>query len=305
MRSIYLSPVELFPLHLKKVAMLTIPVLLVSCLVAILSAFVFHDHHHRKAFVGSVGLVASVAMYGSPLVVVKQVIQTKSVEFMPFYLSFFSFLASSLWMAYGLLSHDLFLAAEKGYENFKLERVALSMLVAGPALWLLGSIHNSCQIYERSDGHVQILQESVLIPFLMASMLFLIGAIVNGREQVGHSHRHGLKLLGDTWIWLGIFGSLILFIGALANVVKVFKMLQLSGLRLEKLRGGAQERLVRLREGQMPLLGGEQRRSNRTREGPMPPIVEEQRRERPAVDVEEGASKEVPTPYKDVLVGQR
>ncbi|KAL0318029.1 UNVERIFIED_CONTAM: Bidirectional sugar transporter SWEET3 [Sesamum angustifolium] len=95
----------------KKAAMLTIPVLLVSCLVAIISAFVFHDHHHRKAFVGSVGLVASVAMYGSPLVVVKQVIQTKSVEFMPFYLSFFSFLASSLWMAYGLLSHDLFLAS--------------------------------------------------------------------------------------------------------------------------------------------------------------------------------------------------
>lgn len=29
---------------------------------------------------------------------------------MPFYLSFFSFLASCLWMAYGLLSHDLFLA---------------------------------------------------------------------------------------------------------------------------------------------------------------------------------------------------
>ncbi|KAK4431356.1 Bidirectional sugar transporter SWEET3 [Sesamum alatum] len=92
--------------------MLTILVLLVSCLVAILSAFLLHDHHHRKAFVEkSVGVVASVAMYGSPLVVAKQVIQTKSVEFMPFYLSFFSFLASSLWMAYGLLSHDRFLAS--------------------------------------------------------------------------------------------------------------------------------------------------------------------------------------------------
>ncbi|KAK6155590.1 hypothetical protein DH2020_009838 [Rehmannia glutinosa] len=54
----------------KKVAMLTIPVILVSCLIAILSAFVFHDHRHRKALVGSVGLVASVAMYGSPLVAV-------------------------------------------------------------------------------------------------------------------------------------------------------------------------------------------------------------------------------------------
>ncbi|KAL7106960.1 hypothetical protein ACP275_06G024300 [Erythranthe tilingii] len=95
----------------KKVAMLTVPVVLVFCAVAILSAFVFHDHTHRKAFVGSVGLVASVAMYGSPLVAMKQVIETKSVEYMPFYLSFFSFLASSLWMAYGLLSHDLILAA--------------------------------------------------------------------------------------------------------------------------------------------------------------------------------------------------
>lgn len=52
----------------KKVAILTTTVIVVSCLVAVLSTFVFHDHTHRKAFVGSVGLVASVAMYGSPLV---------------------------------------------------------------------------------------------------------------------------------------------------------------------------------------------------------------------------------------------
>ncbi|KAI8564974.1 hypothetical protein RHMOL_Rhmol03G0224500 [Rhododendron molle] len=32
-------------------------------------AFLFHGHHHRKVFVGSVGLIASMAMYGSPLVV--------------------------------------------------------------------------------------------------------------------------------------------------------------------------------------------------------------------------------------------
>lgn len=49
---------------------MTLPVLLLSCSVVLISTFVFHDHHHRKAFVGSVGLVASVAMYGSPLVVV-------------------------------------------------------------------------------------------------------------------------------------------------------------------------------------------------------------------------------------------
>ncbi|CAA0835298.1 Unknown protein, partial [Striga hermonthica] len=84
--------------------------------------------------------------------------------------------------------------AGKKHEHFKLERVALSMLIAGPALWLLGSIHNSCQVYERAGGHVQVLQQSVLIPFLMSSLLFLVGSVLNSREQVGHGH-HGLKLL--------------------------------------------------------------------------------------------------------------
>lgn len=94
-----------------KVAAIVIPVILLFCITALVSAFVFHDHHHRKLFVGSIGLGASITMYSSPLVAVKQVIRTKSVEFMPFHLSFFSFLASAIWMVYGLLSHDLFIAS--------------------------------------------------------------------------------------------------------------------------------------------------------------------------------------------------
>ncbi|KAJ0989322.1 hypothetical protein J5N97_007678 [Dioscorea zingiberensis] len=82
---------------------------LFNCL--LYTCFALHDHYHRKLFVGSVALVASIGMYGSPLVAVKTVIKTKSVEFMPFYLSFFSCLSSSLWMAYGCLRHDLFVAA--------------------------------------------------------------------------------------------------------------------------------------------------------------------------------------------------
>lgn len=38
------------------------------------------------------------------------------------------------------------------------------------------------------------------------------------------------------------------------NVVKVFKMQQRSGVRLERLRGGARERISGGREGQDPLL---------------------------------------------------
>ncbi|CAN4087628.1 unnamed protein product [Withania somnifera] len=90
---------------------MVVPIILLCVATGIISTFAFHEHSRRKVFVGSIGVVASVSMYASPLVVVRQVIKTKSVEFMPFYLSLFSFLASCLWMAYGLLSHDIFLAS--------------------------------------------------------------------------------------------------------------------------------------------------------------------------------------------------
>ncbi|KAE8658570.1 Polypyrimidine tract-binding protein isoform 1 [Hibiscus syriacus] len=88
----------------------------------------------------------------------------------------------------------LFVQAEKGYGFFKLERHALGMLIAGQVLWVVGSVHNSCQIYEQANAHVQILQQCVHIPFLIGSVLFMVGAILNGREQSGVVH-HGLQLL--------------------------------------------------------------------------------------------------------------
>ncbi|TVU22912.1 hypothetical protein EJB05_32633, partial [Eragrostis curvula] len=82
---------------------LVLPVLTFFGVTACFSSFLIHTHHMRKVVVGSVGLVASISMYSSPMVAAKQVITTKSVEFMPFYLA--------LWMVYGLLGKDLFLAS--------------------------------------------------------------------------------------------------------------------------------------------------------------------------------------------------
>ncbi|CAI9092514.1 OLC1v1027770C1 [Oldenlandia corymbosa var. corymbosa] len=180
--------------------------------------------------------------------------------------------------------------AERGYGLYKLEHHALNMLIAGSTLWLLGSIINSCQIYERADGHVQILQGSVSIPFLMGSLLFIVGAILNSRERTSNI-RHSIASLAEVWVWMGIFGSLLFFIGGLLNVVKVFKMQQGNVLRLEKLRGGAQERLIHIREGQVPFIVATEEPSRR--------------RSPPERAVEEGTTNVVQTtPYKDVLVGQ-
>ncbi|CAL0327464.1 unnamed protein product [Lupinus luteus] len=93
-----------------KVTMIAIPVLLLFSITAIVSAFAFHDNAHRKQLVGSIGLIVSITMYGSPLVVMKKVIQTKSVEFMPLPLSLCTFLATTLWLTYGALIRDIFVA---------------------------------------------------------------------------------------------------------------------------------------------------------------------------------------------------
>lgn len=47
---------------------LVLPALALFGLTAALSSFAAHTHRSRKAFVGSVGLVASVSMYTSPMV---------------------------------------------------------------------------------------------------------------------------------------------------------------------------------------------------------------------------------------------
>ncbi|MBA0684656.1 hypothetical protein Goari_026233 [Gossypium aridum] len=110
----------------------------------------------------------------------------------------------------------------------------------------------------------------------------MVGAILNGREQTG-AIRHGLQLLGKRWVWLGICGSVMFMIGGLTNVVKVFKMQQMNGIRLEKLRGGAQDGLVEGREGQVPL------------------IIDDLRRKM-EVDEVKAATAATPRAYKDVLL---
>ncbi|GAA0156556.1 hypothetical protein LIER_14030 [Lithospermum erythrorhizon] len=196
----------------------------------------------------------------------------------------------------------LLLQEEKGYGFLKFEKHAMNLLVAGPALWLLGSIHNSCQIYERADGHVQILQQSVHLPLLMGSLIFLTAAIINMTEQTKYDH-HGRYLLGQLWIWMGMFGSLMFVVGGMTNVVKVFKMQQMAnGMRLEKLRGGAQDRLIQEREGLYVPFAREDLPIRRKKTSTTPQNEEEARLM--TIPPSNVGTTPGPTPYKDVLVGQ-
>ncbi|PSS17489.1 Bidirectional sugar transporter like [Actinidia chinensis var. chinensis] len=82
--------------------------------VALISVFALHDNN-RRLFCGLAASLFSIVMYASPLSIIRMVIKTKSVEFMPFFLSLFVFLCGTSWFIYGLLGRDPFVAVPNGF----------------------------------------------------------------------------------------------------------------------------------------------------------------------------------------------
>lgn len=68
-----------------------------------------HTHEKRSLVVGCLCVFFGTLMYAAPLTVMKKVIVTKSVEYMPFTLSFVSFLNGICWTTYALIKFDIFI----------------------------------------------------------------------------------------------------------------------------------------------------------------------------------------------------
>lgn len=96
-----------------KVLGLSACVLSIFAAVALVSVFALHGGT-RKLFCGLAATVASIIMYASPLSIMRTVIKSKSVEFMPFFLSLFVFLCGASWFVFGLLGRDPFIAVPNG-----------------------------------------------------------------------------------------------------------------------------------------------------------------------------------------------
>ncbi|KAI3442669.1 Bidirectional sugar transporter SWEET [Psidium guajava] len=75
--------------------------------VALVSFFAFHGKT-RELFAGVFVDIFAVAMFASPLSVMRLVIKTKSVEFMPFFLSLFGLPCAISWAVFGLINRDPF-----------------------------------------------------------------------------------------------------------------------------------------------------------------------------------------------------
>ncbi|CAH1420678.1 unnamed protein product [Lactuca virosa] len=74
----------------------------------------FHTHDARSTFIGIFCIVFGIGMYTSPLTIMWKVIKTKSVEYMPFYLSLAAFLNGCCWTTYALLKWDWFILIANG-----------------------------------------------------------------------------------------------------------------------------------------------------------------------------------------------
>ncbi|KAK3410164.1 hypothetical protein EUGRSUZ_J02189 [Eucalyptus grandis] len=77
--------------------------------VSLVFLLVFHDHRRRILAFGIICDVFNIVMYSSPLTIMKKVITTRSVEYMPFYLSLANFLNGCVWTAYALIKLDIFI----------------------------------------------------------------------------------------------------------------------------------------------------------------------------------------------------
>ncbi|KAJ0609343.1 putative SWEET sugar transporter [Helianthus annuus] len=86
--------------------------------VGVLSALVLtvaHTTKVRSNIVGSIAIVGNIMMYAAPLSVMKLVITTKSVEYMPFFLSLFSTLNGISWTIYALIRFDPYIVVSNSF----------------------------------------------------------------------------------------------------------------------------------------------------------------------------------------------
>ncbi|KAJ7957509.1 Bidirectional sugar transporter SWEET [Quillaja saponaria] len=98
----------------KEARKLTIKLFLVMnvglfCSILLVTHFAFKGSL-RVQVLGWICVFISVSVFAAPLSIVALVIRTKSIEFMPFNLSFFLTLSAIMWFAYGLFLKDICIA---------------------------------------------------------------------------------------------------------------------------------------------------------------------------------------------------
>ncbi|XP_030547020.1 bidirectional sugar transporter SWEET16-like isoform X2 [Rhodamnia argentea] len=94
----------------------------------------------RVTVVGILCAGLTIGMYAAPLTAMRTVIKTKSVEYMPFFLSFFLFLNAGVWSTYAVLVKDFYIGVPNGIG-----------FILGSAQLILYSIYKNKSMASKSE----------------------------------------------------------------------------------------------------------------------------------------------------------
>ncbi|XP_022150125.1 bidirectional sugar transporter SWEET4-like [Momordica charantia] len=83
-------------------------------IIVVITMLVLHGTKNRSLMVGIICDIFNIMMYVSPLTIMKKVITTKSVKYMPFTLSLANFLNGCIWTAYALVKFDIYMLISNG-----------------------------------------------------------------------------------------------------------------------------------------------------------------------------------------------
>ncbi|KAK3018000.1 hypothetical protein RJ639_004376 [Escallonia herrerae] len=141
-------------------------------LIIILTQFLAKEST-RFTIVGWICLVFSFCVFLAPLCVVKQVIRTKSVEYMPILLSVFLTLSAVIWFLYGLLLNDYNIAIPNvlGFIFGVLQMVLYLMYKTTKKVieQKLPEFHN--QVIELVDHKLPVLKEKIIDVVELSAMV--------------------------------------------------------------------------------------------------------------------------------------
>ncbi|KAJ0985816.1 hypothetical protein J5N97_004172 [Dioscorea zingiberensis] len=98
----------------KKILLILAAEIAFMAVAALIVLKVGHTVETRSKIVGSLCVIFGTFMYASPLSIMKLVVTTKSVKYMPFYLSLAGCLNGIDWTIYGFIHFDLFVVLPNG-----------------------------------------------------------------------------------------------------------------------------------------------------------------------------------------------
>ncbi|PKI49770.1 bidirectional sugar transporter SWEET16-like [Punica granatum] len=130
----------------------------------------------RLTFVGILCACLTIGMYASPLAVMRIVIKTESVKYMPFLLSFFLFLNASIWGTYSLLVKDLYIGVPQ-----------VIGFVLGTAQLILYAMYKNKSPSEESDEDLQ--KEEERSAHLVKEVIEMKGRKEDGDDQITSKNR--------------------------------------------------------------------------------------------------------------------